>query len=60
LPEQRALRGTLATIAASAREARVTAPALLIVGDVTTFTATDALLGSDARKDGSMSHGAYV
>lgn len=60
LPEQRTLRGTLATIAASAREARVTAPALLIVGDVTTFTATDTLLGSDARKDGSMSHGACV
>ncbi len=60
LPEQRTLRGTLGTIAALAREAKVTAPALLILGNVTTFTATDALVTSGAREDDSMSHGAYV
>jgi uroporphyrin-III C-methyltransferase / precorrin-2 dehydrogenase / sirohydrochlorin ferrochelatase len=69
LPGQRTLRGTLETIAELARAAGVAAPALLIVGDVTTFMATgvtagvaavDALLNGDARKDGSMSHGALV
>jgi uroporphyrin-III C-methyltransferase/precorrin-2 dehydrogenase/sirohydrochlorin ferrochelatase len=69
LPGQRTLRGTLETIAELARKAGVAAPALLIVGDVTTFmatgvtagvTAVDALLNGDARKDGSMSHGALV
>jgi siroheme synthase len=72
LPEQRTLRGTLETIAEVARKASVTAPALLIIGDVTTFM-TGATAGavtgvptldlpqnSDARKDGSMSHGAFV
>src|SRR3984957_3824900 len=37
LPGQRTLRGTLETIAEVARDASVTAPALLIVGEVTTF-----------------------
>ena len=72
LPEQRTLRGTLETIAEVARKANVTAPALLIVGDVTTFmtgvtagAATgvpplDIPQNSDTRKDGSMSHGAFV
>ena len=69
LPGQRTLRGTLETITEAARKASVTAPALLIVGDVTTFLATgvaggipavDAHLNGDARKDGSMSHGACV
>ena len=60
LPGQRTLRGTLETITEVAREAKVTAPALLIVGDVTTFTAGDALATGNARKDGSMSHGAFV
>jgi uroporphyrin-III C-methyltransferase/precorrin-2 dehydrogenase/sirohydrochlorin ferrochelatase len=60
LPEQRTLRGTLETIAEIARKANVTAPALLIVGEVTAFASTDALLTTDARKDGSMSHGAFV
>ena len=60
LPEQRTLRGTLETIATVAREAKITAPALLIVGTVAAVTASDALLNSDARKDDSMSHGAYV
>ena len=76
LPEQRTLRGTLETIAEVARKANVTAPALLIIGDVTTFmagattgvaagattgaTALDIPQNSDARKDGSMSHGAFV
>jgi hypothetical protein len=32
----------------------------LIVGDVTTFAATDSVLGSEAHRDGSMSHGAFV
>jgi uroporphyrin-III C-methyltransferase/precorrin-2 dehydrogenase/sirohydrochlorin ferrochelatase len=56
LPEQRTVRGTLETIAELARKAGVAAPALLIVGDVT----NEALLNVDARKDGSMSHGACV
>ena len=41
LPEQRAHRATLATIAAIAEEARVTPPALLIVGEVTALAAAD-------------------
>jgi uroporphyrin-III C-methyltransferase / precorrin-2 dehydrogenase / sirohydrochlorin ferrochelatase len=72
LPEQRTLRGTLETIPEVARKANVTAPALLIVGDVTTFmtgvaagattgvAAVELLQNSDARKDGSVSHGAFV
>jgi uroporphyrin-III C-methyltransferase/precorrin-2 dehydrogenase/sirohydrochlorin ferrochelatase len=60
LPEQRTLRGTLGTIAELAREAKVTAPALLIVGEVTAFNAADTLLTSGASEDDSMSHGAYV
>jgi uroporphyrin-III C-methyltransferase / precorrin-2 dehydrogenase / sirohydrochlorin ferrochelatase len=59
LPDQRTLRGTLETIEKVARSAGVTAPALLIVGDVTTFLAADTLLGA-ASKDGSLSHGALV
>jgi uroporphyrin-III C-methyltransferase / precorrin-2 dehydrogenase / sirohydrochlorin ferrochelatase len=60
LPDQRTVRGTLETIAQIARNASVTAPALLIVGDVTTFPAADGLLAAAAHKDGSMSHGALV
>ena len=60
LPDQRTLRGTLATIEEIARSAGVAAPALLIVGDVTTFLAAETLLASAASKDGSMSHGALV
>jgi uroporphyrin-III C-methyltransferase/precorrin-2 dehydrogenase/sirohydrochlorin ferrochelatase len=72
LPEQRTIRGTLETIAELAREAAVKAPALFIVGDVTTFLLPEALLTADApptpdtlptadaSKDGSMSHGALV
>jgi uroporphyrin-III C-methyltransferase / precorrin-2 dehydrogenase / sirohydrochlorin ferrochelatase len=41
LPEQRILRGTLADIMALAAAQQVEAPALLIVGDVAAFTATD-------------------
>ncbi len=36
-PRQRAVTGTLATIAEIAREARVSAPALFVVGDVAAF-----------------------
>lgn len=60
LPDQRTLRATLGTITELARAEKVTAPALLIIGNVTSFTASDALLTGEARKDGSMSHGAYV
>lgn len=60
LPDQRTLRGTLATIEEIARSAGVAAPALLIVGDVTTFLVAETLLASAASKDGSMSHGALV
>jgi uroporphyrin-III C-methyltransferase/precorrin-2 dehydrogenase/sirohydrochlorin ferrochelatase len=58
LPDQRTLRGTLETIAEVARKASVTAPALLIVGDVTTFMASDAQLTS--QQHGSISHGTLV
>jgi uroporphyrin-III C-methyltransferase len=59
LPEQRTVRGTLSTIADLAREAKVSAPALLIVGDVTAFNASEVLTGN-ARTDGAKSHGAFV
>jgi uroporphyrin-III C-methyltransferase / precorrin-2 dehydrogenase / sirohydrochlorin ferrochelatase len=59
LPGQRTLRGTLETIAEVARDARVAAPALLIVGEVTTFMMGVAP-GVTAVEDGSMSHGALV
>ncbi|MDB6089872.1 MAG: precorrin-2 dehydrogenase [Gammaproteobacteria bacterium] len=60
LPEQRTVAGTLETIAHRARKANVKAPALLIVGEVTAFAAPDTVLAADARKDGSLSHGALV
>jgi siroheme synthase len=58
LPGQRTLRGTLETITEIARAATVSAPALLIVGEVTTFLAVDALLTS--QQHGSISHGTLV
>jgi uroporphyrin-III C-methyltransferase/precorrin-2 dehydrogenase/sirohydrochlorin ferrochelatase len=51
LPGQRTVRGTLQTIGNIAREAAITAPALLIVGDVTAFLAVE---------DIEMSHGALA
>jgi uroporphyrin-III C-methyltransferase / precorrin-2 dehydrogenase / sirohydrochlorin ferrochelatase len=60
LPEQRTVRGTLETIGAIAHEAKITAPALLIVGDVTAFNASELLQSDDACQGGSMSHGALV
>jgi len=60
LPEQRTLRGTLQTIATIARGAEVKAPALLIVGDVTAFNASELLQSDAACQGGSMSHGAFV
>jgi len=46
LPEQRILRGTLADITALAAEQHVEPPALLIVGDVAAFVATDPGAGA--------------
>ena len=60
LPEQRTVRGTLETIATLAREAKITAPALLIVGDVTAFNASEAPPDGATRTGGSMSHRALV
>ena len=51
LPGQRTVRGTLDTIGSIAREAAITAPALLIVGDVTAFLVAE---------DSAMSHGALA
>ncbi|HVW71265.1 MAG TPA: siroheme synthase CysG, partial [Steroidobacteraceae bacterium] len=59
LPEQRTFRGTLETIEAVAHAAAVTAPALLIVGDVAAFNAVDSLL-TPTDQARSMSHGAFV
>jgi len=47
LPEQRTLRGTLATIVTTVQAANVTPPALLIVGDVTALAAADSPIGSE-------------
>jgi uroporphyrin-III C-methyltransferase/precorrin-2 dehydrogenase/sirohydrochlorin ferrochelatase len=47
LPEQRTLRGTLATIVGTVQAANVAPPALLIVGDVTALAAADSLIGSE-------------
>jgi uroporphyrin-III C-methyltransferase/precorrin-2 dehydrogenase/sirohydrochlorin ferrochelatase len=47
LPEQRTLRGTLETIVSSVQAAKVTPPALLIIGDVTALAAADSLIGSE-------------
>jgi uroporphyrin-III C-methyltransferase len=48
LPEQRILRGTLADITALAAEQHVEPPALLVVGHVAAFVATDP--GADATR----------
>jgi uroporphyrin-III C-methyltransferase/precorrin-2 dehydrogenase/sirohydrochlorin ferrochelatase len=58
LPGQRTLRGTLETIVEIARKATISAPALLIVGEVTTFLTVDALLNS--QQHGSITHGTLV
>jgi uroporphyrin-III C-methyltransferase/precorrin-2 dehydrogenase/sirohydrochlorin ferrochelatase len=47
LPQQRTLRGTLATIVGTVQAANVAPPALLIVGDVTALAAADSLIGSE-------------
>jgi len=47
LPEQRTLRGTLATIVGTVQAAKVAPPALLIVGDVTALAAADSMIGSE-------------
>jgi uroporphyrin-III C-methyltransferase / precorrin-2 dehydrogenase / sirohydrochlorin ferrochelatase len=47
LPEQRTLRGTLATIVTTVQAANVAPPALLIVGDVTALAVADSLMGSE-------------
>jgi len=57
LPEQRTVRATLDTVAATARAAQVAAPALLIVGDVTAFNVAESAIMSQA---GSAAHGAFV
>lgn len=54
LPEQRVLRGTLATIAELAREAEVHPPALLIVGEVAALASVDALVCLAAAERGAM------
>jgi len=49
LPQQRILRGALATISVIAREADIAPPALLIVGDVAAFGAIDTLVPDATR-----------
>jgi len=47
LPEQRTLRGTLESISTIAADARVTPPALLVIGEVTALTAADTFIGAE-------------
>jgi uroporphyrin-III C-methyltransferase/precorrin-2 dehydrogenase/sirohydrochlorin ferrochelatase len=47
LPDQRTLRGTLATISGIAQAADVAPPALFIVGDVTALGGADAFVGTE-------------
>jgi len=47
LPEQRILRGTLTSISATAADAGVTPPALLVIGEVTALTAADSFIGAE-------------
>ena len=54
LPEQRILRGTLETIAAIVSAAKVTPPALLIVGEVAAFASADALLATTVPEPGAI------
>jgi uroporphyrin-III C-methyltransferase / precorrin-2 dehydrogenase / sirohydrochlorin ferrochelatase len=54
LPEQRVLRGTLASIAEAARAAGVIPPALLIVGEVAAFASADALLSIAVPEPGAI------
>jgi len=49
LPQQRTVRGTLADIVALAQQQRITAPALLVAGEVAAFTAQ--LAGADATRE---------
>lgn len=55
LPEQRVLRGTLGSIVALARGARVLPPAILIVGEVAAFAALRQ--PADAGKDAAVTRG---
>ncbi len=54
LPEQRVLRGTLASIAEIARAAGVNPPALLIVGEVAALASADTLLSIAVPEPGAM------
>ena len=54
LPDQRILSGTLATIAGIVAAAKVTPPALLIVGEVAAFASADALLSATVPEPGAI------
>ena len=60
LPQQRILRGVLATISAIAHNANVAPPAVLIVGEVAAFGAVDALVPASARDETSAASGALA
>lgn len=49
LPQQRVMRGTLATIASIAHAANVTPPALLIIGEVTALANTESSTAAGAE-----------
>jgi uroporphyrin-III C-methyltransferase/precorrin-2 dehydrogenase/sirohydrochlorin ferrochelatase len=54
LPEQRVLRGTLATIGDIASAAGLTPPALLIVGEVAALASADVLLSMSVPEPGAI------
>ena len=60
LPEQQVVRGTLADIVARVRTRQIAPPALLIVGNVAAFAATDAACGLIAAAAPALAAGAFA
>ena len=60
LPEEQIVRGTLADIVARVRTRQIAPPALLIVGNVAAFAATDAASGLTAAARSALAAGAIA